>query len=80
MSLSIPTILLIVQGIQAAVSAAPQVVAIAKSAKDFVTSLFSAGLISKEVQDAIHAHVDAICDAAIAGDTPPEFTVEPDPV
>jgi hypothetical protein len=76
----IAAIPLIIQGVQLAIAAAPQVEAIAKSAKDFFSSLFSAGLISKATQDALHAHVDACQAAALSGTVPPEFTVEADPV
>jgi hypothetical protein len=72
-------IALIVQAIQAAIAAAPRVVSVIQSAKDFIGSLFSAGLIGKDVQDRIHNHVDAICNAAIAGTELPEWTVEADP-
>jgi hypothetical protein len=73
------TILLIIQGVQAAIAAAPQVVEVAQKGKDFITSLFTAGLISKDQQDKIHAHVDAVCAAALAGQELPEWTVEADP-
>jgi predicted RNA-binding protein associated with RNAse of E/G family len=73
------TILLIIQGIQAAISAAPVVEAIVVQGKNFITSLFEAGLISKATQDAAHAHVDAYCAAALAGQEPPQWTVEADP-
>ncbi|HVX56977.1 MAG TPA: hypothetical protein VHA37_04545 [Candidatus Saccharimonadales bacterium] len=73
------TILLLVQGIQAAIAAEPQVAALAVEAKNFIAGLFYKGLISKATQDAIHAHVDAICAAAQAGQEGPEFTIEPDP-
>jgi predicted RNA-binding protein associated with RNAse of E/G family len=72
-------LLLIIQGVQAAIAAAPQVVDLVVKAKDFIASLFSAGLITKEQQDRIHAHVDAVCAAALAGQELPEWTVEPDP-
>jgi hypothetical protein len=74
------TIGLIVQGIQAAIAAAPQVESLAIKAKDFISELFSQGLISKETQDALHAHVDEICAALLAEQAPPAWTVEPDPV
>jgi hypothetical protein len=73
------TILLIVQGIQAAIQAAPTVEAIVSQAKQFISSLFTAGLIPKETQDAIHAYVDAVCAAALAGQEPPQWQVEADP-
>ena len=73
------TLLLIVQGLQAAIQEAPAVEAIVVKAKQFISSLFGAGLISKKTQDAIHAHVDAVCAAALAGQEPPQWTVEADP-
>ena len=73
------TILLVVQGIQAAVAAAPQVAEIVTKAKDFIASLFGAGLITKAQQDAMAAHVDAVCEAALNGQEPPQWLVEPDP-
>ena len=73
------TLLLIIQAVQAAIAAAPQVADVAVKAKDFIASLFGAGLITKEQQDRIHAHVDAICAAALAGQELPEWTVEADP-
>ena len=60
-------LLLIVQGIEAAIAAAPEIVDLIEKAKAFITSLSDAGLITKATQDALHAHVDARC-AAAAGD------------
>lgn len=73
------SILLIIQAIQAAIAAAPQIEQVAIDAKNWVASLFSNSLISKETQDLIHAHVDAYQEALLNGTTPPEFTVEADP-
>ncbi len=70
---------LLIQGIQAAIAAAPQIADVALKAKQFIASLFGAGVISQGTQDKIHAHVDAICAAAIAGQELPEWTVEADP-
>lgn len=75
-----PALLLtLVQAIHAAIAAAPQVVEVAEKAKDFIASLFRAELISKDQQDRIHAHVDAVAASLASGATPPEFTVEADP-
>lgn len=71
---------LIIQGIQAALVAAPAVIAIAERGKDFIRSLFDAGLITIDQQNAVFAHVDAICDAALNSEELPHWTVEPDPV
>ena len=73
------TLLLIAQAISAAVAAAPSVIEVIDKAKAFIESLFSAGLIDKATQDALFAHVDEVCNAALNGTLPPEFTVEPDP-
>lgn len=72
-------VLLIVQAIQAAIAAAPQVVSLVESSKAYIDALFSAGLISEEVQNKIRSHVDAISAAALAGTELPEWTVEADP-
>jgi hypothetical protein len=73
-------IMLIVQGIQAAISAAKEVGPIIEAAKNWITTLFEKGLISKATQDLVHAHVDAWAASVASGTTPPEFTVEADPV
>jgi hypothetical protein len=73
------TIALLIQGFQAAIAAAPQVKALVVKAKDYITSLFEGGLISKETQDALHAHVDQVSANAMAGTLPPEWSVESDP-
>ena len=70
---------LIIQGIEAAIAAAPKVIAVAEKGKELITSLFQAGAISIEQQHATHSHVDAIMNAALAGETPPAWTVEADP-
>jgi len=73
------TLGLILQGIKAAIAAAPGVVEVVVRAKEFIASLFSAGVISKEQQDRVHGHVDEICRAAIRGEEFPRWVVEADP-
>lgn len=68
--------ILAIQAFQAAITAAPQVEALVVKAKDYLSEMFSAGLITKEQQNALHAHVDSLCAAFLAGNVPPEFTVE----
>lgn len=75
----LPAILLLVQGIQAAINAAPQIEKAVTAAKDFVVGLFGSGAITKAQQDLIHAQVDAVALAVQSGHIPPEFTIEPDP-
>lgn len=72
-------ILLVVQAIQAIIAAAPQIAEVAIKTKDYVAALFGAGVITKEQQDKIHAHVDAVCAAALAGQELPHWQVEADP-
>lgn len=64
---------------QAAIAAAPKVAALVVKAKEYIQALFDAGLISKEQQDKLHAHMDAVQAAALSGTPPPHWTVEPDP-
>jgi hypothetical protein len=68
-----------IQAVMAAVQAAPAAVALANSAREFVTQMFVAGLISKEVQDATFTYCDAVCGAAKVGVVPASFQVRPDP-
>jgi len=73
------TIQLILQAIQAAIAAAPEVVALGEEAKKFITGLFSAGVITKQTQDACHLQVDAWMAQAAAGIIPDSWKVQPDP-
>lgn len=66
----------IVQYIALAISGARELEPAIVAAKNFIRSLFSGGLITEAQQDAVHAHVDAIAAAAVAGNPPPEWTVE----
>lgn len=73
------TLALLIQGISAAIKAAPMAVALAVKAKDFVASLVHHGIISVEQQDKINAHFDELSAAVESGTPPPEFTVEANP-
>lgn len=70
---------IIIQAVLAAIQAAPQIEALVKSGKEFITELFNAGLITAEIQNATFAYVDGVCAAAKAGVIPPALQVEPDP-
>ena len=70
---------LILQGILAAVQAAPQVEAVIKAAKDFITSLVASKVIPASLQDPLHAYVDSHAALAAAGIVPLGWGVEPDP-
>lgn len=72
-------IALILQGIQAAIALAPRVAEIAKAGKDMIDALFTAKVITKEQQDALHRFVDNQSELAALGIVPPSWQVEPDP-
>lgn len=75
-----PAIVITIIGlIQAAIKWAPTAIEVVKRAKETIDMLFTSKMITAEQQDRLHAHVDAICEAVESGETPPEFTVEPDP-
>jgi hypothetical protein len=70
---------LIMQGIQAAIKAAPGVIAIVEKGKALIAALFDAKVITKEAQDALHANIDSIAALVAVGIIPPAWQVEPDP-
>jgi hypothetical protein len=73
------TLALIVQGLQAAITAAPGVISVAEQAYALIAALFSAQAISAEQQDALKAHIDGVMEAVLNEQTPPHWQVEPDP-
>lgn len=74
-----PIAIIVLNGLTAALTAAPQVTALAEKAKDFFKSMTGGGLISSEQQDALDARVDQIVESALLGKLPPQWSVEPDP-
>lgn len=75
--MELTVILALIQGV---IAAAPKVIEIGGEIKDFISALASHGVITDAQQDALHAHVDAVCDARLRGEVPPSFQVEADPV
>ena len=71
---------LILQGVQAAIAAAPTAIDIIVKAKALIASLFTAGLITKDQQDTTHAHLDSIQAMALSGLFPAWWQVQPTPV
>lgn len=67
-------------GIEAAIAAAPKVIAVAEAGKNLITELFKAGAITVDTQNQLHGRVDVVMNAYLAGEIPPELTLEPDPV
>jgi len=65
--------------INSALAASPDVVRLAAKFKDFIDAMFSAGVISKDDQDKLHAAVDERCAARLRGELLPHWQVEPDP-
>lgn len=74
-----PAVILAIQGAQALLTEFPQIEGLAEDVKTFFSGLVSKGVIPAEQQNAVFSHVDAVCAAVLAGNLPPEFTVEPDP-
>lgn len=72
-------LLLIIQGIEAAIAAAPKLIAVAQKGKELITTLFEGGAMTVEQQNSTHAHIDAVQAAVLAGNVPPAWTVEADP-
>lgn len=66
-------------GLQTAIAAAPEVLAVAENCVEIVKALFGAKKITVAEQDALKAHIDAVQAAALAGNEPPHWLVEPDP-
>jgi len=74
-----PLIPLIIAGIEAALQAAPQIADVVDKAKALISSLFTAGVITAEQQNTLHAHIDQHAADLAAGNVPTPWTVEPDP-
>lgn len=72
---------IILQGILAAINAAPQVLEVISSAKQLIDSLVTGKVISTEQQTALRAYVDAHAALLASGITVPSsaWAVEPDP-
>ena len=70
---------MLIQGVQAAIQAAPQVIALVESGKNMITALFTAKLITAEQQSVLHAHIDSISAMAKAGIVPAHWQVQADP-
>jgi hypothetical protein len=75
------TLSLIIQGIVAALNAAPKAIEVINAAKAYISSLFTAGLISAEAQKLLHDYVDAHAALLASGVVIPSsaWAVEPDP-
>lgn len=65
--------------VQGLMNVAPDVIAFAGKAKQWVDDLFSQKMISAEQQNALHARVTEICRAALLGQEPSHWQVEADP-
>lgn len=75
----IAAIELALQVFQAAITAAPQVAELVTKAKEYITALFTAGLITIEQQKVLHDHIDSIAALAKAGLLGSHWDVEGDP-
>lgn len=70
---------MILQGLQAAITGAPQVVELVTKSKELIDAMFKAGLITKAQQDLAHQQADLWQEMALAGMLPVWWKVEPDP-
>lgn len=74
-----PQVIALMAAIQSLMLVVPDVIAFGYKAKGWIDDMFSLGLISAEVQNTLHARVTEICRAALNGETPKHWQVEPDP-
>lgn len=70
---------IIMQGILAAIDAAPGVIEVVEKAKALITALFTAKVINADQQNILHATVDNRAATWLSGLRPPHWTVEPNP-
>lgn len=75
----IPLIPQILQGIQVAINAAPQAIALVGDFKQLFSGMFTKNMITIGQQNAIHAFLDSLVAMSQAGITPPAWQVQPDP-
>lgn len=73
-------IALIISFIQLAIKAAPSVVEVYKQGRELIEHLFHTGLIDKATQDKLLGWANEHQRATLAGEVPPELTVEADPI
>ncbi len=69
-------VLMIVQFVQLAIKAAPEVKQVYEDGRALIESMFKGGLVSKEEQDRLMKWADEHMAATLAGVTPPELNVE----
>ncbi len=73
-------ILATIKYVQLAIAAAPDVIKAAQDAKNFITQLFLAKLITADQQNQLHSHVDAVLAVFVDGQNiPSNWKVEADP-
>lgn len=69
----------IIQGVQAAVKAAPQAIAVIDDIKKMFQSWFTKNWITVEQQNALNAWADSVVAMAKSGVFPDAWQVQPDP-
>lgn len=65
--------------IQSLMLVTPDVIAFAYKAKGWIDDMFGLGLIKADIQNACHARVTELCRAALNGEVPKHWQIEPDP-
>ena len=68
-----------IAAIIALIQAVPSIVSAGGALKDFITSMFTAKLITPDQQNALHQYVDALQALALAGIKPANWQVDSDP-
>lgn len=74
-----PQVLAWMSAIQGLMAIAPDVILFAADVKSWIANMFSRGLISAEVQNALNGRVNDICGAFLTGKVPTAWQVEEDP-
>lgn len=74
-----PIVLTIIGIVQLAIKYAPEAEQVYEKAKALFQMWFEGGVITAAQQQALREWADAHQAATLAGEVPPEFTVEPDP-
>ncbi|TXH09651.1 MAG: hypothetical protein E6R03_16535 [Hyphomicrobiaceae bacterium] len=68
----------ILQGINAALTAATELAPLIESTKQWVQTLFTTGAITAEQQNTLMATCNAHMNARLAGQRPPELVIDPE--
>lgn len=74
-----PAVLMWMNALPGLIAAAPDVIAFAGKVKQWISDMFTSNLITAEAQNQLNDRVTEICRAALNGEVPSSWQVEPDP-